>query len=372
MHLPKTLFVFLLFLASYFSTALAQKTTAAPKQQEPLSQFIDKHFDRWDRNKDGALDLEEVDRKVEDHNVQGREAAVIFQIRRHLTAKGNPPRISRQQLLTLAQDKAFEKSVDATVKRLQTIDRELFLPTDPELSTFHQGRLGDCYLLCTIAAQVHRNPKAIRDMIRPVVTGGFQVVFGDGQKIQVARLTDAELLLGAHLDSQHGSWLAVLEKAYGIIRKHGREKQGKYSAANGDYVPTETLGGGSSGAIISLLTGHQAGSLKLGKSSQREQVHNLLADMTKKRRLTCAGVDLEKDKPPPGMGNHHAYAILGYDAKARQVTVFNPWGNNFTPKGTAGPADGYPTKLGMFTVPLEQFQQVFARVSYETDKPLKK
>lgn len=358
--------------ASAASLALAQKPAATTKQQEPLSQFVDKHFARWDRNGDGTLDLEEVDRKVEDHNVQGREAAVIYQIRRHLTAKGNPPHISRQQLLTLTQDKAFEKSVDATVKRLQTIDRELFLPSDPELSTFHQGRLGDCYLLCTIAAQVHRNPKAVRDMIRPVVTGGFQVVFGDGQKIQVGRLTDTELLLGARLDSHHGSWLAVLEKAYGIIRRRGRQARGKYSAANGDSVPTGTLGGGSSGTIISLLTGHQAGSLKLGKSATREQVHNLLADMIKKRRLVCAGVDMDKDKPPPGMGNHHAYAILGYDAKARQVTVFNPWGNNFTPKGAAGPANGYPTKLGMFTVPLDQFRLVFTRVAYETDKPLKK
>ena len=336
----------------------------------PLDQFIDSRFDRWDRNKDGALDVEEVDRKVEDHNVQGREAAVIFQIRRHLTAKGNQPRISREQLLTFAKDKAFAKSVDTTVKRLQTIDRDLFLPTDPELTTFHQGRLGDCYLLCTIAAQVHRSPKAIRDMIHPVVTGGFQVVFGDGQKIQVGRLTDAELLLGAKLDDRHGSWLAVLEKAYGIIRKHGRQQQGKYSAANGDSVPTETLGGGNSGTIIALLTGRQAAYLKLGKSSQRDQVHNLLADMTKRRRLLCAGVDV--DKPPPGMGNHHAYAILGYDAKARQVTVFNPWGNNFMPKGPAGPANGYPTKLGQFTVPLDQFQQVFTRVAYETDKPVKK
>ncbi len=363
--------VFLVLLsASTSSLALAQKPASAPKQQEPLSQFVDKHFDRWDRNKDGTLDLEEVDRKVEDHNVRGREAAVIFQIRRQLTAKGKPPRLAREQLLTLAEDKAFGKSVDATVKRLQTIDRELFLPTDPELSTFHQGRLGDCYLLCTVAAQVHRSPKAVRDMIRPVVTGGFQVVFGDGQKIQVGRLTDAELLLGAKLDDRHGSWLAVLEKAYGIIRKHGRQTQGKYSAANGDSVPTETLGGGNSGTIISLLTGHKAGYLKLGKSSKRDQVHNLLADMTKKRRLLCVGVDV--DKPPPGMGNHHAYAIMGYDAKARQVTVFNPWGNNFTPKGAAGPANGYPTKLGMFTVPLDQFQQVFTRVAYETDKPLAK
>ena len=36
-------------------------------------------------------------------------------------------------------------------------------------------------------------------MIHPVVTGGFQVAFGNGQKIPVSRLTDTELLLGADL-----------------------------------------------------------------------------------------------------------------------------------------------------------------------------
>ena len=70
-----------------------------------------------------------------------------------------------------------------TIKQLETIDRDLFLPTDPDLSTFNQGRLGDCYLLSTIAAEAHRSPKAVRGMIRPEVTGGFQVVFGNGQKI---------------------------------------------------------------------------------------------------------------------------------------------------------------------------------------------
>jgi len=367
MRMAKTVAILALLFAFGASLVLAQRTATAPKVQEPLSQFVDKHFDRWDRNRDGALDLEEIDRKVEDHSVAGREAAVIFRIRQHVTGKGAQPRLTRQQLLSLAQDQSFEKSAEATARQLQTIDRELFLPADPDLSTFHQGRLGDCYLLCTIAAQAHRSPTVIRGMIRPLVTGGFEVVFGDSRKIQVARLTDTELLLGAQLDSRHGSWLAVLEKAYGIIREHDRKQQGKYSANAGDSVPTETLGGGSPGPIISLLTGKQAGSLVLGKKSSAQQVHNLLGDMTKKRRLLCVCVDV--DKPPPGMGNHHCYAIFAYDAKGRQVTVFNPWGNTFTPKGPAGPANGYPTKQGLFTVPLDQFQQVFTRIYYETDKP---
>ena len=129
-----------LLLAAGPWTASAQKPVNQPPKQEALEEFIDRHFARWDRNHDGILELDEVDRKVEDHAVRGREAAVIFRIRRHLTAKGSQPRISRQELLLLAKERAFQKSVEATVRHLATIDRELFLPADPDLATFHQGR----------------------------------------------------------------------------------------------------------------------------------------------------------------------------------------------------------------------------------------
>ena len=364
----KILTILALLLAPGSRIASAQKPVNTPQEKEALNQFIDKHFARWDRNHDGVLELDEVDRKVEDHSVRGREAAVIFRIRQHLTAKGNQPRLSRQELLSLAKDRAFEKSVEATVKQLETIDRELFLPTDPDLSTFHQGRLGDCYLLCTIAAEAHRSPKAIRDMIHPEVTGGFQVVFGDGQKIQVAPLTDSELLLGAKMDSRHGSWLAVLEKAYGIIRERDAQEEQKAGQCRGSCR--------SKRSTAATPPDHFAadrpadGLVDLGQDGPSRAVHNLLAEMTKKRRLIC--LTEQVDKPPPGIGNHHAYAILGYDIQRRQVSIFNPWGNTFTPKGFAGPANGYPTQHGLFTVPLEQFQQVFTRVFYEADKPLAK
>ena len=96
----------------------------------------------------------------------------------------------------------------------------------------------------------------------------------------------------------------------------------------------------------------------------------MLADMTQKRRLICLIEHV--DKPPPGIGNRHAYAVLDYDPERRRVSIFNPWGNTFTPKGAPGVANGYSTERGLFTVPLDQFQQIFTRVFYETGKPLTK
>src|SRR5581483_8043840 len=160
------------------------------------------------------------------------------------------------------------------------------------------------YLLATIAAQVHRDPKVIREMIHPEATGGLRVVFGDGRKIEVPALTDGELLLGAKLDSRHGSWLTVLEKAYGIIRQHERGKNGEPAHGN-ELVPLETLNFGYASEIIALLSGRRAETLRLGKASHPDQVHNLLAEVTEKRRLVCAGTSY--DKAPPGIVTHHYY-----------------------------------------------------------------
>jgi hypothetical protein len=312
----------------------------------------------------------EVDHQIEDHSVHGRQAALIVCLRHHLTDKSkNPPTLPHQQLLKLVEDKDFLKSVNQTAKHLETIERELFLPTDPDLNTFSQGRLSDCYLLATIAAHAHRSPKAIREMIHHEVTGGFHVVYGDGQKIQVAPLTDSELLMGAHLDNRHGSWLAVLEKSYGMIRKHERLKKGDKAAKDAATVPFETLNYGDSKPIISLLTGRQADALLLSKSHV-DQVHTVLTDATKKRRLICVGKN--KDPGPPAIVTTHLYAILDYDSQKRQVTVFNPWGNNFTPKGPQGLTNGYATKNGVFVIPLDQFQKLFADIDFETDRPLAK
>lgn len=354
-----------------FEVSPAQQNPARPATPtEPLSQVVERHFARWDKDHDDALALLEVDRLIEDHSIHGRLAALVVCLRNQMTSKDHPPKLSHQQLLKLVEERDFAKSVEQNAKHLETIDRELFLPADPNLATFNQGRLEDCYLLSAIAAQVHRSPKAIHEMIHPQVTGEFRVLFGDGQTIQVPALTEAELLLGARLDNRHGSWLAVLEKSYGIIRKRDRIKKGDKTAGTTAIVPVDTLNFGDSAVTISLLTGRHSESLKLDKSSHPDQVHHLLTDITKKRRLVCVGKN--KDKGPPGIVTNHVYTILAYDENERHVNIFNPWGNNFTPKGAPGTANGYATKNGQFTVPLDQFHTVFSDVIYETDRPLSK
>ena len=62
---------------------------------------------------------------------------------------------------------------------------------------------------------------------------------------------------------------------------------------------------------------------------------------------------------PPGVVNDHAYAVLGYDAKADTLHIWNPWGNHFEPKGDMGLEHGYSTKGGHFDMPLKDFVRVY-------------
>ena len=77
-----------------------------------------------------------------------------------------------------------------------------------------------------------------------------------------------------------------------------------------------------------------------------------------------------KDHKTPGLGYGHAYGLIGFDHKADKVTVWNPWGNNFKPKGAEGPEHGYTTTNGVFNVPIHEFYKVFSTAHFESDKKL--
>jgi hypothetical protein len=345
-----------------------------------IAGFIEAQFPQWNGNHDGILDLQAINKQIENQSVRGLEAAVIVTIFRQIFESGKSDRssVTRQELLASAADSEFQKAVHGASRKLETLDRHLFLATDPNLLSFHQGRVGDCYLLATIAAAVHRNPQAIRDMIRPEKNDAFEVIFADGQKIHVPALTDAELLLGARMDDAHGIWLAVLEKAYGIIREHKKTEKTGEPLDPKENAPEELIGGGRAAPIISLLTGHETDSASNTQKAHKknnlltnQQFHELLVKLNKDRRLICTGVPRD-GKRPPGIAGGHVYAVIGYDSTRRQLTIFNPWGQKFEPKGDPGPVNGYPTIHGTFNVPLEEFRAIFGGIVYETTKPLPK
>ena len=89
--------------------------------------------------------------------------------------------------------------------------------------------------------------------------------------------------------------------------------------------------------------------------------------LAQKRLVTCG---TGSEPQPPGISGRHAYAVLGFDAKADALTLWNPHGNSFKPKGEPGLQRGYPTRAGVFAMPVADFVRTFRGVNVETDKPV--
>lgn len=280
----------------------------------------------------------------------------------------------------------FQASYASSLRKIKSTQRGLFLDDTPDLDKCRQGPLGDCYFVAAVGAFVHRDSAAIKQLIQARDDGGYEVRFADGKSITLPPLTDAELALSGTTGDE-GLWLPVLEKALGALRRQADPK--KYAMA----TATDAIAkGGSSATIVRMLTGHQTERIGLKKRARgtvpgpdgkpmpkpplpaddldklaakvRTEVGAALAG---KRLVTC-GTGTEKQ--PPGISGKHAYAVLAFDDKGDTLTVWNPHGNTYKPKGEPGLAHGYATKAGVFAIPVKDFVQVFGGVVVETDKAI--
>jgi hypothetical protein len=356
------------------------KRDAVREQTEQgLSRILDAGFPQWDRNHNGTLALDEINAVIENPRVTGDEAAAAVVIHQHFAPKGedgNFPGLTRAQLLAFASERETVHAFSKHRKHIKSINHTLFVSGDPNLVTFHQGGVGDCYLLSVIAALVNRDPQMVRTMIKPASGGAYAVDFGSRKVVKVSPPTDAELMMGAREGSNRGIWLSVLEKAYAAVREEKRAGLNRQTVDADEAVAKDLLGGGRAGPVITLFTGHQAASVPVGRWAQEdaqqaaERLHELLIKLTGERRLMAAGTGKNADKQLPKHIPHgHMCAVLGYDSTRRMVRVFNPWGNDVTPQGPAGLVNGYVTRDGVFEVPIQEWVKIFGSLAFETEKP---
>ena len=403
-----------------------QPAKAAPKPPT-FAQVATEHFAQWDADQNGTLSHAEIDVLCVRPTLVGAEAAAVATLKR-IVRSGRyavPPLTlpNLTQATAMVAPKAdakpasdeteddrrdaaetpatssapqsglrqpnFQASYSACLRRIASAKRELFLDATPDLDACHQGPLGDCYFVATVGAFVHRNPEDLKKMIAQLPDGQLRVAFGDGRSSTFAPLTDAELALSGTTGDE-GLWLPVMEKALGSLRQDLDPE--RYSSETASDAIAK---GGSSAAIIRLLTGHQTKRIALRKRAPKAptgpdgrpvlqpapalaQDADLLATAVRtevaaalqnKRLVTCGTGTYAQ---PPGISPRHAYAVLAHDAAADTLTLWNPHGNQFAPKGTPGIEHGYPTKAGLFTLPIADFVRIFGGVIYETDAPAPK
>src|SRR5689334_22812774 len=72
-----------------------------PKGPPPFAEVVTKNFARWDKDKNGELSLDEVNRAIGDPAVKGPEAAAVAALRRGMKSpKGGPTKVTVADLTT--------------------------------------------------------------------------------------------------------------------------------------------------------------------------------------------------------------------------------------------------------------------------------
>lgn len=378
-------------LAMLAGQALAQPP--ARYRPTPFAEVAERHFDRWDADGDGTLSPVELDRLVVSAEPKGEEAAALAAMKLAVrSSKVKPPVLTRDFVVNRSMEPAGEildsereggdsrantrppsslhRRYESAARKVRAGTRELFTDDTPDVGRARQGSLGDCFLIAAIGAVAHRDPQDIKQMIKVSGKGDsilYTVEFPNGKLVKIEPLTDAQLALTS-TSGGDGAWLQVLEKAYGTLMTERRP------ASRRTLEPTDVLaGGGSLSTALAALTGRSIDRISLRSRAEKgdaaaaaSRVRAAMREAVKDRRLM--GANTGGDSLPPGINIRHAYAVLGFDAEADTVKLWNPHGNSFRPRGEAGMDRGYPTRGGVFEMPVEHFVRVFSSIVIESER----
>ena len=375
-----------------FADSFAQRSTPTDDASvssgppTPFAQVVNEYFSQWDSNGDGKLSKDEIETAVANPKFHDEAAAAIAAIEQVVrSGKYTIPPITKDHLVSspLREQSTSDEQSDSAddvskpekfnhppafqprylraVRKLHRASRDLFPQSLPSFEATHQGSLGDCPFVSTVGAMVYRSPSAVKAMFTQNDNASTTVSFGDGRRIKIVRLTDADIAIWSSAGT-NGLWLTVLEKAYRRILT-ATEHPDRQDRPN----IYDKFG---SARTIEILDGHQTRRVQLRRirpgSPQLAALRKDLNAAQREHRLVQAGTPPGTKKITPGITGEHAYAILGYSKETDLVNVWNPHGNNFIPKGPDGLQNGYITKAGQFDIPLRDFLQIFNDVIFET------
>jgi hypothetical protein len=377
----------------------------------PFTRQVLSNFSSWDTDHDGVLSSSEIDSRITDRRVTGEAAATLSALKVALRSskEGELPLFrrdyfsqyargfnnrpvpsaireedeietdtaSRVSAVTSAAPTAppkFDSLYRRGLGRIMGTGPEIFLFNDPRLDHVKQRHVSDCFFLAVVGAMIQRDPKTVRNMIQAQRDGSCIVTFPGKKPVRIPPLTDTQICLYGSTSSG-ARWLMLLEEGFGQANNELHPAQIRHEIASDYYIA-----GGSPTGCLQVMTGHQTNGINLRLPTvdpmpTREEVElkleplrQALTDAFRERRLVTVGTTLMSH--PPGITQRHSFAVLGYDPASDSVQLWNPHRNNFRPQGPSGLTYGYPTRGGIFIVPLSDFARIFSRVSWETDKPL--
>lgn len=341
-----------------------------------------KEFNLIDSNSDGELSREElqVARDSQPNNRQIFDALInnYDYIRSNQDQWGFDSGISRADLeftgvgtRTGALWSQLEEA-ESMAAAAQQYPRDLWGGKTPRESinpnAVVQGEIGDCFFLAAVASLAAVSPSSIERLIKDNGDGTYTVTFPNRAPVTVHTPSVAEM--ARYGGSPSGTWVVVLETAYGQIQDNSWHDRANVISFGGRDNPTEHLDeGGSASMGLELLTSHTSNHLLT--LTPLPTTRNLIINGIREGRPMIAGSEREFTEVPligarnplsdgrtdtGGLESNHVFSVIGYDSATDSVILRNPYGTN-TDK------DMDPryvnAQTGVFSMPMGEFMSAF-------------
>ncbi|MBI4534505.1 MAG: hypothetical protein HY711_11225 [Candidatus Melainabacteria bacterium] len=379
----------------------------ASSTSDNLGDQLRQTFSLVDQNQDGVVSKQEVNLSIQDSSFTGTSAQAVTALKwqfdklkdLHQDSQEGISLHDIEQFQELSQApnkerpanadegldrrvvKGVEEAIDATKLSQRLSQGDLFAGKSPSESikpaAVQQGTTGDCYFMASVASFAATNPQTIAQMIHDdgINAQGkhtYTVTFPGGEApVTVEAPTAPELTLYGHA-TIHGTWPAVLEKAYG---EYSRQHVGWFESAKPKDVPAaEIVGeGGRSHNVLKLLTGKDY-TYHTTMFSNSESLHKQLSESF--HPSTNGGSDhptpvtlaMTSATDPYGFGlkGPHEYSVVGYDPAKQEVTLRDPRGPGYEPRYDAGRGEVIPwmqgSERGTFIMSLSEVKETFGRI----------
>ena len=221
----------------------------------------------------------------------------------------------------------------------------LFAPAGPGMADVNQGRLGDCYLLASLAEVALQNKNAIENMIVDNGDGTYGVRFLVGGAARWVTVDNELPNGGALFNYGVNLWASLIEKAYAQAQAQGVITGVAFDAGN-SY---SSIGnGGAAMNCLAQITGASVNTqFFAGTSGWNETIRNASLVLTARASglstafvLSSVAADLllgndvvvdSKTTAADALGREtlvagHAFSVYGFDVGTGMLELRNPWG----------------------------------------------
>lgn len=340
---------------------------AADTTHRDVGSILRARWPTWVGDKDSvqATDLDEEAGNPALRNDDAAACAALIQTVQWASRKQQLTQVPRGRLIDPGDPafvKVLENSYKAGLRKQAAIPHELWATDAPHFAAVTQSgdRTGDCWLMAPTGWMVKNRPDVVKSVVTPIGDGRYRVTFPSRVVVEVGVPTQTELLAVNALPTlKDGLWLPVIKEAMGeVLGAHNPKKA---------QIESESLrlNGGSLARMMEHWTGHRTQTTRLVGKAPADEVRAKIVDALARKALIGAGTNKE---PGGNIPPNHAYAIFGFDADRDMVITWNPWHNDFTPKGPSNRENGYARKKGVAEIPLADFVQIFNALQIETDE----